>query len=307
MDNDYDCTVLATDLAFPEGPVVMKDGTVLVAELRSGLVRRVHPDGRVSLVADCGGGPNGLAIGPDGALYVCNNGGSHFPPGQFVSTGPSVDYVGGSIQRVDLRNGTVNTLYTHCGEHRLSAPNDLVFDAHGGFWFTDFGKKKARTRDFGGLYYALPDGSSIVEVQFGLAAPNGIGLSPDGRTVYVAETENARLWAYDIVGPGVVKKLPFPSPTGGRLVCGVGGYQRFDSLKVDGDGNICVATLMTGAVTVIAPSGELVRQVKLPDVYVTNLAFGGDDLRTAYVTLAATGQLARITWPTRGLKLNYNA
>src|SRR3954466_14152053 len=71
-------TDVATGLQFPEGPVAMPDGTVLCVELKRGTVDRVHPDGTVEVVASPGGSPNGLAIGPDGAVYVCNSGGWDF-------------------------------------------------------------------------------------------------------------------------------------------------------------------------------------------------------------------------------------
>ncbi|MEJ8823158.1 SMP-30/gluconolactonase/LRE family protein [Variovorax humicola] len=299
--------ILADGLQFPEGPVALCDGSVVLVEMRAGRIIRVMPDGRIDTVTECGGGPNGAAIGPDGALYVCDNGGSAYVPGRFTSIGPAPDYIGGSILRVDLASGSSTQLYTHCDGHRLSSPNDIVFDAQGGFYFTDFGKKHTRARDSGGVYYALPDGSHIVEVAYSLLSPNGIGLSPDGRVLYVAETETARLWAFDIVEPGVVRKHPFPSPHGGRLVCGLGGFQRFDSLALDAEGRICVATLVTGAISVIAPSGELLRQQTFPDIYVTNICFGGPDLKTAYVTLSATGQLVSLPWPEAGLRLHFNA
>ncbi|MGC3983633.1 MAG: SMP-30/gluconolactonase/LRE family protein [Pseudorhodoferax sp.] len=299
--------ILAEGLQFPEGPVALADGSVLLVEMRAGRIVRVAPDGQVHRVADCGGGPNGAAIGPDGALYVCDNGGSAYAPGRFTSTGPAADYAGGSIRRFDLATGAGSLLYTHCDGHRLSAPNDIVFDALGGFYFTDFGKKHARLRDHGGVYYALPDGSRIVEVAYPLLSPNGIGLSPDGCVLYVAETETARLWAFDIAAPGVVHKQPFPSPHGGRIVCGLPGFQRFDSLALEAGGNLCVATLLTGAISVIAPSGALLRQLALPDTYVTNLCFGGPALQTAYVTLSGTGQLVSLPWPVPGLALHFNA
>src|SRR3954452_23176889 len=67
--------VIATGLRFPEGPVAMKDGSIVLVEIERQTLTRVHPDGRTEIVATTGGGPNGLAIGPDGAFYVCNNGG----------------------------------------------------------------------------------------------------------------------------------------------------------------------------------------------------------------------------------------
>jgi gluconolactonase len=299
--------IIAEGLLFPEGPVAMRDGSVLVVEIRGGTVRRVAPDGALSLVANCGGGPNGAAIGPDGALYVCNNGGSSYIPGQILSAGPAADYTGGSIQRVDIATGEVRVLYDSCNGVRLSAPNDLVFDAEGGFYFSDMGKKQPRHRVHGGLYYARADGSGISELAYHLQQPNGVALSPDNKTVYVSETDTARLWAFDITSPGVIKKNGTPPPHGGRLMCGLPGYQGFDSMAVDAHGNICVATLTTGCITVIAPGGELLRQVPVPDTHVTNICFGGPDLRTAYVTLAGTGMLAAMPWPDKGLALNFNA
>jgi gluconolactonase len=91
----------------------------------------------------------------------------------------------------------------------------------------------------------------------------------------------------------------------GRVVAGLPGSARFDSLAVLANGNIAVATLNTGYITEISPGGEIVRAVKMPDVYPTNICFGGADMRTAYITLSDTGQLGTIQWATPGLKLNF--
>ena len=203
--------ILASGFKFPEGPMVLPDGSVVVAEIAGGQLSRVYPDGRVAVAAKTGGGPNGMALGPDGAWYVCNNGGGEYRPGSFMAIGPAKDYAGGYIQRVDPGTGEVRKLYTHCGQKRLSSPNDIVFDTHGGFYFSDFGKKYHHHRDHGGLYYAKIDGSSIVEVTYPVACPNGVGLSPDGKVLYAADTEASRLWAFDIIAPGVIDKHPFPS------------------------------------------------------------------------------------------------
>ncbi|MGH7044802.1 MAG: SMP-30/gluconolactonase/LRE family protein [Stellaceae bacterium] len=299
--------IVADGLRFPEGPVAMADGSVILGEIAGSAVTRVAADGSKSPVGSAGGGPNGLAMGPDGALYLCNNGGNEYAQGGFLSTGPARDYRTGTIQRIDPKSGDTRVLYSECGGHKLSAPNDIVFDRQGGFYFTDLGKRYAHQRDHGGLYYALPDGSKVVELVYPMLTPNGVGLSPDERTVYVADTESSRLFAFDIVSPGVLRQEPFPAPYGGRLVCGLPGFQRFDSLAVEAAGNICVATLITGHITVIAPDGRVVRQVKMPDVYPTNICFGGSDMTTAYVTLSGTGQLARMDWPEPGLRLNFMA
>jgi gluconolactonase len=301
-----DIRILASGLGFPEGPVWMADGSVILGEISGRKVTRVAPDGAKSEIGHAGGGPNGLAVGPDGALYVCNNGGAVYESNpSFLSTGPGPDYKGGSIQRIDPATGDTRTLYSECNGHRLSAPNDIVFDREGGFYFTDLGKRYAHHRDHGGIYYALPDGSKITELIYPIISPNGVGLSPDERTFYVADAESSRLFAFDILSPGMVKKEPFPAPFGGRIVCGLPGFQRFDSLAVEASGNICVATLIAGCITVIAPSGAVVRQVAMPDVYPTNICFGGPGLRTAYITLSATGRLGAMEWPAPGLWLNF--
>ncbi|HEV2099261.1 MAG TPA: SMP-30/gluconolactonase/LRE family protein [Stellaceae bacterium] len=297
--------IIAEGLGFPEGPVAMADGTVILGEISGRKVTRVTPEGGKSEIGRAWGGPNGLAAGPDGALYVCNNGGGTYPPGSFMATGPAADYQGGTIQRIDPKTGDTRVLYAECNGHKLSAPNDLVFDRQGGFYFTDLGKRYDRQRDHGGIYYALPDGSKITELVHPILSPNGCGLSPDEKTLYVADTESSRLFAFDIVAPGRLQQERFPAPYGGRLVCGLPGFQRFDSLAVEASGNICVATLITGHITVIAPDGRVVRQVKMPDVYPTNICFGGSDLKTAYITLSAGGKLAAMDWPEPGLRLNF--
>ena len=143
-------TEIATGLQFPEGPVWMPDGTVLCVELKGRTVDRVHLDGRVETVATPGGSPNGLAIGPDGAAYVCNSGGWGFAEVMGMTV-PDVrqpeDYSGGRIERVDLATGEVTVLYTECDGNELVGPNDLVFDAAGGMWFTDHGKQRGRVHD----------------------------------------------------------------------------------------------------------------------------------------------------------------
>jgi gluconolactonase len=298
---------IARGLRFPEGPIALPDGDVLLVEIERRTLSRVKPDGRVEVVAETGGGPNGAAIGPDGMVYVCNNGGFEWHRGS-AGLRPGLqpaDYAGGCIQRVDPATGRVEVLYTATPNGPLRGPNDLVFDAHGGFWFTDLGKARARDLDRGGIYYARADGSLVEEVVYPMLTPNGIGLSPDGKRLYVAETQTGRVWAFDVEAPGKVRKLPFPSPNGGTLLAGLPGFQLFDSLAVDSQGNVCVATLFNGGITVISPDGARVRHVPMPDTYTTNVCFGGPGLSTAYVTLSMTGRLVAIDWPCPGAKLNY--
>ena len=297
--------IVASGLGFPEGPVALADGSVVLTEINGGWITRVAPDGAVTRLGAPAGGPNGLALGPDGALYLCDNGGSRYVPGHSMGMGPADDYQGGSIQRVDLATGARTPLYREVAGEKLSAPNDLVFDRHGGFYFTDLGKRHQRHRDHGGLFYARPDGSSVKAIAYPILSSNGVGLSPDERTVYVADTEGARLWAFDVEAPGVLKPGARHAPHGGRVIAGLPGRARFDSLAVTAAGNVAVATLNTGYVTVFSPDGALLYEVKMPDTYPTNICFGGTDMRTAWVTLSDVGQLARMTWREPGLRLNH--
>lgn len=300
-----DFTTLADGLAFPEGPLLMPDGAVVVGEIAAGRITRIAADGGKTVLAETGGGPNGLALGPDGMLYVCNNGGFTWDrtDGGFRPVGKAPENTGGSIQRVDPRNGTVTVLYSRCGDVLLSAPNDIVFDRHGGFYFTDHGHRQGRKVDFGAVYYARADGSLIREVAYPLIGPNGIGLSPDHATLYVAETSSGRLWSWRIEGPGQLAKADWPSPTGGDLAAGLAGFQRYDSLAVEEGGNIAIATLRFGGVVVVSPEGEEVERIRMPDPYTTNLCFGGPDRRTAYITLSGTGRLVAMPWARPGLAL----
>ncbi len=301
--------VVTTGLRFPEGPVAMPDGSVVLVEIAGGRLTRVAPDGSKTTIAGLGDGPNGAAVGPDGKIYVCNHGGSKWYEDAETGLRPigvPDGFDGGSIQRVDPETGTFTTLYTHCGERRLIGPNDLVFDTAGGFYFTDLGKAYHDRFDRCCVYYATTDGKSIKPVTGPTLTANGCALSPDGKILYFVEGEPARLWAIDIVSPGVTRREPWPSPHGARLIYAAGGeYQRYDSMAVDSAGNILIATLYRGGITVVSPDGAEVRHLPIDDKWTTNLCFGGADLRTCYVTLAQWGKLVAFEWERPGLRLNW--
>ena len=296
----HQITEIATGLQFPEGPIAMPDGSIILVEIQRGNVSRVSPEGSIEVIATPGGGPNGAAIGPDGACYICNNGGFEWHERNslvFPGDQPN-DYSGGRIERVDLSSGEVNVLYTECNGNPLRGPNDIVFDRQGGFWFTDHGKNRPRDKDRTGVYYATIDGQHIREVIFPMEAPNGIGLSPAEDQLYVAETPTGRLWSFDISEPGVIDGAR-------RMLAQIPDYHMFDSLAVDAEGNICVATLITGGITVHSPDGERAQLIEMPDILTTNICFGGEDLKTAYITLSSTGSLVSIPWHCAGLPLNF--
>jgi gluconolactonase len=299
---------ITTGLQFPEGPVALPDGSTLVVEIRRGTLSRVAADGTIHVVADLGGGPNGAAIGPDGACYVVNNGGFlwsqlgdiSIPVDIATRSNEPPDFEGGWAERVDLATGEHTTLYREFEGNAFRSPNDIVFDAKGGFWFTDLGKTRPRDVDKGGLYYAQPDGSSVVEAAYGLSGANGVGLSPGGDRVYVAESFTGRLWAWDLEEPGVVKRTG-TGPGGGHCLLATTGH--FDSLAVEADGTVVIAAITHG-LCVVRPDLSY-DYVEMPDMFTTNVCFTGDDMRTALVTLSGVGRLVSIEWPRPGLALEY--
>jgi gluconolactonase len=298
---------IATGLRFPEGPIAMADGSVILVEIEARTLTRIGTDGTRRILAQLEGGPNGAALGPDGKVYVCNNGGFawHEDEKGLRPAGAPPSDPAGWIERVDPESGKVERLFDGDGPVGFRGPNDIVFDRSGGFWFTDAGKVNPRMVHRGGVYYGRTDGSLLSEVIYPMWQANGIGLSPNEDRLYVAETVTGRLWEFDIAGPGEVKKIAFPSPHGGRLLAGLPGYQLLDSLAIDSAGNICVATLMNGGITVVSPDGS-VEHIPLPDHYVTNICFGGRDMRTAFATLSQTGAIVSFEWPRPGLKLNFS-
>ena len=306
-----DLRELASGLQFPEGPVAMKDGSVVVVEIARRTVTRVGADGGTEVVAETGGGPNGAAIGPDGKLYVCNNGAAFDyvdMQGMMFPVQPPSAHEGGRIERVDLDSGEVEVLFSECDGRPLRAPNDLVFDTAGGFYFTDHGIREERVADRTGVFYATPDGGQIREVIHPLDAPNGVGLSPDSSRLYVAETYTACVWWWEVAGPGEITAAEGLMPHGGTLLARLPNFQFLDSLGVDGDGNVCVATLGSGGITALSPEdGSVVEFVETGDILTTNICWGGDGMRTAYMTLSGSGKLAATEWARAGLTLAYSA
>jgi gluconolactonase len=281
-------------LRFPEGPIALQDGSVLAVEIEGGSLAHIAPDGTVNRI-ELGGGPNGAAVGPDGHVYVCNDGGLAFRDVGNIREPFDLapDNTGGTIQRVDLATGTVETVYTHCGDVPIAGGNDIVFDVHGGFYFND--------TSGAAVYYAQPDGSSISKVgtvQF----PNGLGLSPDQDRLYASETYSGQLVYWEVTGPGTLSDEY-------TVLFSTEGSHHWDGLAIDGDGNVCAADLQQSGITAVSPAGKIVTKVTVPehDPYVTNICFGGPDMRTAFITSSGLGRLYSTEWLCPGLRLNFNA
>jgi len=312
-----DVEIFAEDVAFPEGPVACDDGSVIVTEIRRQQVTRFRRDGTRHVIAKVPGSNSGLAVGPDGALYGCNGGGmlwnKTITPETSAPIGTPADYKNGWIERINISTGKVERLYEECDGIPLAGPNDLMFDTHGGFWFSDRGKDIGTSELHGGLYYAKADGSSIQRIVYGQGL-NGVGLSPDGKTVYAAITTSKMLVAFDAVtdqpsttGHGTVPYQIGRGILAGRAVTTFPGRHLLDSLAIEADGTIAQGLVIEGSgVARINPTTGEYTIVKFPDRLCTNICFGGSDMRDAFVTMSATSRIARTRWPAPGLRLPHN-
>jgi len=333
--------VVCQGLGYPEGPIAMPDGTLLLVDIKNQCLTRIGTDGCAQVVAKVPGGPNGAALGPDGKVYVCNSGGFDWnaatfplPNGQTISFGTlqAPDYTGGSLQRVDLASGALETLYTQCATStrmtglgprspeevpmpsQLRGPDDLVFDNAGGIWFTDQGKVRLRDKDVTGVYYARPDGSYIRERIFPLDAPNGVALSPAGDRLYVSLTYVQKLLYWELDAPGSIR--PNPATADGAFVLNASMPGLLDSIKVDERGNVYALTMLpqmtplcNGGVTVVSPDGAILEsfEIAIPGKYVpapSNICWGGPDRMTAYITCGASDMVVKVRTSIPGLTLN---
>ena len=257
---------IAAGLQFPEGPIAMPDGSILLVEIRRGTLTRVdaraarrggrRPRRRTERGRDR----------PRRSRLRLQQRRLRMARAQRHRRSPATSRratAAAASRRSTSPLARSRSLYRRCGDLRSRAPTTSCSIRSGGFWFTDHGKNRARDRDRTGVFYARPDGSSIVEAIFPMDGPNGLGLSPAEDRLYVVETSTGRLFYWDLDGPGSIRRNP-RSPNGGHFLAGVGGLQLFDSLAVDADGNVCVATIVNGGITVISPQGEVLEHVPMP-------------------------------------------
>ncbi len=242
-----------------EGPAVGPDGHLyLVSFQRDGTIGRVRAQADGSGKAELfvalpdGSTGNGIRFAPDGRMYVA-------------------DYSGHNILRIDAQ-GRID-VFAH--EPRMHQPNDIARAPDGRLYASDPDWKHGT----GQLWRIDPDGSTHL-LEAGMGTTNGVEVSPDGQHLYVNESVQRNLWAYDLDGQGRI--------SGKRLLMNFPDHG-LDGMRADVDGNLHIARYGAGTVAVVSPEGRLLREVRLKGAKPTNVAFGGDDGRTVYVTLQDRG------------------
>jgi gluconolactonase len=267
---------VATGLRFPEGPSLLDDGAVAVVEMQGEALARVAADGTVSSLGECGGGPNGSVLGSDGAVYVANNGGLSIGSEGLWHAEREFD---GRVQRV-AADGTVTTVAEDLPGEAPHRPNDICFAPDGRLLVTDSANwENMREMKAGRLLAIAADGAveTLLELE---GMPNGLAFSPDGGTLYLAQTMTRKILALEVRGDGTLgdpdtwAKLPTGMPDGFCLAA---------------DGTLYVCGSIDDSLHVFR-DGELAETLALPEnSQPTNCCLNGDG--ELLVTLAKTGEL----------------
>jgi len=273
---------VAAAVAFTEGPTVDREGNVYFTELVSERIMKVTPAGVMSVFRERSNYANGLLIDPEGRL-VAAEGGESRRTGVPVRGKPQVT-------RTDLRSGKSEVLADGYEGKPFTSPNDVTIDGRGRLYFTDLP---------GGAVYRIDAPGRLARI---LAAPeierpNGIQVSPDDKTLYLVEANQAAggtraIRAYDLQADGTVRNM--------RIHYNFYPGRSADGMSIDTEGNLYAAaglhrprgtseTLDTKCgVHVISPAGSLLRFIPIPEDTITNTAFGGPDMKTLYVTAGKT-------------------
>lgn len=263
--------------ALIEAPAVDKEGNVWIVSMDSGWIHKITPDGTFIDVINTGGVPNGLAFHQDGRLFCA-------------------DRRKGIIAYDPKTNKFSDYVNTFQGEN-FHGVNDLVFDTHGGMYFTDpWGTSPANP--LGCVYYVSPD-KKISRLISNMAYPNGIGLSPDEKVLYVDNCMANNVWLIPLEEPGVIN-VSFT-----RVMTYLGGGAP-DGMCLDENGNLYVADLWMARVDVIGPTGRIIGYINLPEGSkngVTNCAFGGPNNKTLYITEAYGNVTYKVEMNVKGLRL----
>jgi gluconolactonase len=293
---------LAAGVAFLEGPAVDAQGSIYISDIAGNRILKVDAQGAVTTFRADSGRTNGNTFDREGRLISCE-GAEHGSGGRR------------RVVRTDLVSGKVEVLAERYEGKRYNSPNDVVVDLHGRIWFTDplyAADRSIMEHPHEAVYRIDPSGQvARVVTQPQIGRPNGLAITPDGRRLYVIDSNyiapdaNRKVWSFEVAADGSVG--------GGRQVFDFGRGRGGDGMRLDAQGNLWVAAGIVNprtvnesadvpaGVYVISPTGELLGRIPIAEDVITNLTFGGPDKKTLYIT--AGKSLFRIRTAVAGYSL----
>jgi len=297
----------ATSLCFTEGPAVDADGNLYFSDILENRIWKLAPDGTRTIFREPSHRTNGQTFDQQGRLYHCE--GAEFGP-----------HGGRRITRTNLQTGEYIVLTERYDGLRYNSPNDICVDGLGRVYFTDprYGDRSDMEMSIEGVYRIDLDGSvTRILAQPDIDRPNGIVVTQDSQQLYLVDScptpgGNRKIWAFDLDANG--------NPHGQRLVFDFAPGRGGDGMRIDLDGTLYVAAgIMTPrhahetadvppGIYLVRPNGELLGRIPITEDVLTNLAFGGPDGKTLYITagktifttrIAVPGQVAYPSWKIR--------
>ena len=257
-----------------EGPSFDRAGNLYFVDNAYGRIFRADPQGRVELVADYDGEPNGLRIHKDGRIFVA-------------------DYKHG-ILLLDPSSGSMSTLVSRYNTGHFIGVNDLIFTRNGDLYFTDQGQTDLN--DATGRIYCLKAGGELVCVADNLPSPNGLVFNNREDTLYVAVTRANAIWRLPLTPTGAVSRMGVFLHLSG----GIGP----DGIAMDEAGGLAIAHPGLGSAWIFNAAGEPLYRVRsCRDGHTTNLAYGGPDRKTLYIAESGSGTILMARVPTAGALL----
>ena len=243
-----------------EGPSCDRAGNLYAVNYdRQGTIGRVTPDGECDLFVELPAGSvgNGIRFHSDGAMLIA-------------------DYTNHNVLRVDMATRAIS-VYAH--EPAMNQPNDIAIGADDLVYASDPNWAEST----GHIWRVGPEGR-VDLLETGMGTTNGIEVSPDEKTLYVNESVQRNVWAYDLARDGEISNK--------RLLIQFADFG-MDGMRCDIDGNLYITRHGKGTIAKLSPTGEILREIKLADKNPSNIAFGGPDGCTCYVTLQIAGNIER--------------
>lgn len=251
-----------------EGPAVDGEGNVYAVNYeRQHTIGKVTPEGVCSVFVELPNGSvgNGIRFDSAGDMLIA-------------------DYANHNVLRVSMQTKAISV---HAHESAMNQPNDIAISGDDYVFASD-----PNWGESTGQIWRIDPNGAVTLLEAGMGTTNGIEVSPDGRTLYVNETVQRRIWAYDL--------SPERTVAGKRLLIEFPDYG-MDGMRCDIDGNLYVTRYGKGTIAILTPGGEVVREVELHGKSCSNLTFGGPDGRTVYVTMADNGNIETFRTDTPGL------